>query len=139
MNDNLLIGLPSFEISNTLNENYDYIVRFAQNYILDNKDKYQEKIINNYIDIEEIYMITDDFFGKRDFYINNITNNKVLLTKDDRRFGMNIKNLTISEITTDIAIANVEYTNEYTTITYKYTFEILDNKMIIKNIEVLQW
>ena len=138
MNDNLLIGLPSFEISNTLNENYDYIVRFAQNYILDNKDKYQEKIINNYIDIEEIYMITDDFFGKRDFYINNITNNKVLLTKDDRRFGMNIKNLTISEITTDIAIANVEYTNEYTTITYKYTFEILDNKMIIKNIEVLQ-
>lgn len=137
-NDNLLIGLSNYETSENLNDNYDYIVDVAINYILDNINNYQNKITNNYINIEEIYKITDNFFGKNNFYIEETENNKIKLISNTRRFKMNIKNLNIININNNEIKINVEYTNEYTTISYQYILEIIEDKVIIKNIEVLE-
>ena len=71
--DDYIIPNSSYEMSCYLNENYDFLVYFAMDYILDNYEYYSEKIIykgnNKYISIEEVYNITDKYFGVRDFYI----------------------------------------------------------------------
>lgn len=138
-NDNILIGLSNYELSTNLNDNYNYIIDVAKNYILDNLDNYKEKITNNYINIEEIYIITDNFFGKNNFYIEDTEDNKIKLTQNPRRFKMNIKNLNIISINNKEITVNIEYTNEYTSINYQYILEIIEEKVIIKNIEVLEW
>lgn len=129
-NDDLLIGLSSFETSNTLSENYDYLKNYAINYIIDNKKNYLDKITNNEIDINEIYKITNNVFGKSYFYIEN--NNKIKLEKDERRFNLEISNLKIEKSKENInAIVN------YSNITYKYTLIDKKDRLIIENIEVL--
>lgn len=86
--DDFLIVNTDYTYSDVLSENYNYLVYFAFDYILKNKERYLDKIIHldsfnyynkyysqkntdEYVPIELVYSITDKFFGKRDFKIVN--------------------------------------------------------------------
>lgn len=153
--DDLLIVNSSFDLSDTLSYNYDFLVYFAIDYILKYKENFQDKIVtlqnysyttiegyeeenNQYIPLEEIYKITDKYFGIKNFEIINdnvkIVNNYISLTD----YTTSIFSLKINDISVQIkenqVLATVNY--EMNT-TYLYTFENQNNVLKIKNIEVL--
>lgn len=137
--DDLLISLSSFEETDILSNNYDYMLKVASNYILDNKKYYSTKINkNNQINIEEIYLITKSLFNHTDFYIENTDNNNTTkLEYIDDRFNNNIKTLKITEDLPAQVVVDVTYelNEEYT---YKYIFYKEETILFIKNIEVVK-
>lgn len=131
--DNILIPTTSYNYSNILIENYDFLVRYAVNYVIDNKDKYINDIIkidsNEYISKDIIYKITDKYFNVKDFYIEE---DNVLLEKVSKRFRLKIDN--INYIKEDYIKVNVLYEND---VKYVYIFTYgEDNYMYLYNIEV---
>ena len=154
--DDYLIPNSSYLHSDILTENYDFITNFAIDYIISNREIYTDKIIDSvvftykdsdnqthetskYIDISEIYKITDKYFGISDYYIINnnvnIIDNYVSLSDyTDRLFRAKIKDLSIDKIN-NMIVAEVNYDNGDK---YKYTFRILDNVLKIYNIEVTE-
>ena len=155
--DNYLIPNSSYLHSDILTENYDFMTNFAIDYIINNREIYADKIIDSvvftyvdssnekhetskYIDIEEIYKITDKYFGISDYYIINnnvnIIDNYVSLSDyTDRLFLANIKDISIDKVNNMIT-AEVNYDNGDN---YKYTFRIINNVLKIYNIEVAEW
>ena len=129
-NDNLLIALSSYELSNVLNENYDFLERFSVNYIIDNIENYENIIVDNYISVNDIYKITENIFGKSYYYVNE--KNEVKLVKDNRRFKEKINDLKIVE-DEDYVNAIVRYNNP----SYKYRLKLEEDRLVIENIEVL--
>ena len=156
--DDYLIPNSSYLHSDILTENYDFITNFAIDYIISNREIYTDKIIDSvvftykdnnnqihetskYIDISEIYKITDKYFGISDYYIINnnvnIIDNYVSLSDyTDRLFRAKIKDMNLNEIS--------KYKDKFIKIydngdKYKYTFRILDNVLKIYNIEVTEW
>ena len=134
-NDDLLIGLSSFEMSNILNENYDYLVKYAINYIIDNRKYYNNLITDNHIATTEIYKITDNVFGRNKFYIES--NDKIELIKDDIRFDMILDRLNIIEKNNDYVIIVCDYSIDNINMKYKYSLLKKNERLIIENIEVL--
>ena len=143
--DDYIIPNSSYEMSYYLNENYDFLVYFAMDYILDNYEYYNDKIIykdtNKYISIEEIYNITDKYFGVRDFYI--LVDNIII---DDNDY---VELFDYNEVLFDLSIINIDlisssnqvnaivlYENE---VKYSYLFDNINGVLKIKNIEVLWW
>lgn len=129
-NDDLLIALSSYELSDILSNNYDFLKRYAVNYIIDNINDYENKINNNYISVDEIYKITDNVFGKNYFYINDL--NKVELVKDDRRFRKDIRNLKVDNNGNYVSVIV-----NYGDISYKFILLEKEDRLIVENIEVL--
>ena len=152
--DNYLIPNTSYLYSDILTNNYDFLTNFALDYIINHKEIYQDKIINldnftykdvnnkeittnEYINVEEIYKITDKYFGINNYYIINdnvnITNDYISLSDyTGRVFNSEIKDITISEYD-EFLVVIISYTNLDN---YKYTFKINDNVLKIYNIEV---
>lgn len=131
--DNILISTTSYNYSNVLIENYDFLVKFAVNYIIDNKDKYINDIIkvdnNEYVTKDTIYEITSKYFNIRDFYIEE---DKILLEKINKRFHLDIEN--IDYIKEDYIKVNILYENN---VKYVYVFAYDENNyMYLYNIEV---
>ena len=141
--DDYIIPNSSYEMSYYLNENYDFLIYFAMDYILDNYEYYNDKIIykdnNKYISIEEIYNITDKYFGVRDFYI--LVDNIIV---DDNGY---VELFDYNEVVFDLSIINIDlissgnqvnaivlYENE---VKYSYLFDNINGVLKIKNIEVL--
>lgn len=137
--DDFLISLSSFEETDILSNNYDYMLKVASNYILDNKKYYSNKLNkNNQINVEEIYLITKTLFNHTDFYIEDLdSNNNIKLEYIADRFNNKIKNLKITNNSPDQIIADVIYelNEDYT---YKYIFSIKQTILFIKNIEVVK-
>lgn len=153
--DDLLIVNSSFEMSDVLVENYNFLTYFAFDYILNNYEFYSDKIIeldsysyvdryynekstNKYISIEEIYEITDKYFGIRDYAftddnINVIGNNISLLEYANDDFSLIIDNVKV-EVMNDLILAYVYYEGNYC---YLYTFINKNEVLKIKNIEVI--
>lgn len=153
--DDLLIVNSSFELSDTLVYNYDFLVYFALDYILANYEYYYdeikyldnytyftkefgEKSTNQYIALEEVYVITEKFFGIRDFEIISdnikIVDGYISLidyTLED--FSLSINNVAV-KYEENMVEATVHYGDN---ISYLYTFENQDNVLKIRNIEVL--
>lgn len=154
--DDLLIANSSYELSDNLSENYIFLVNFAMDYIIKNYEVYKEKIIkldkyeyvdrdlnekivDDYIDIEEIYNITFKYFGIKNFQIINdnvnIIDNYISLTDyTERRFKLKISSISISYDNNKV-LANVLYDNDCK---YLYTFNNYNNVLKINNIEVLK-
>ena len=154
--DDLLIANSSYELSDNLSENYIFLVNFAMDYIINNYEVYKEKIIkldkyeyvdrdlnekivDDYIDIEEIYNITFKYFGIKNFQIINdnvnIIDNYISLTDyTERRFKLKISSISISYDNNKV-LANVLYDNDCK---YLYTFNNYNNVLKINNIEVLK-
>lgn len=152
--DNYLIPNTSYNYSDILRDNYDFLTNFALDYIINNRELYQDEIkeitsytyndlsnnkktTNEYIDIEEIYKITLKYFGVDNYYIindnTNIINNKISLTDyTDRLFTEEIKDVNV-EKEDNLLLAKVNYMNGDK---YKYIFSIENNVLKIYNIEV---
>ena len=135
-NDDILIALSSYEDGEVLSDNYDYMTNIAINYISDNKDNYQDKIEDNMIDIKYIYEITYNFFGKKNYYINNQIDNKIPLIKINKRFKMNLDSIKIKIIKNNNIEAYTRYILGKETMNYKYIFKIENNEIYLENIEV---
>lgn len=135
-NDDILIALSSYEDGEILSDNYDYMTNIAINYILDNKDNYQDKIEDNMIDIKYIYEITYNFFGKKNYYIKDQIDNKIPLIKIDKRFKMNLDSIKIKIIKNISIEAYTKYILGKEIMNYKYIFKIENNEIYLENIEV---
>lgn len=135
-NDDILIALSSYEDGEILSDNYDYMTNIAINYILDNKDNYQDKIEDNMIDIKYIYEITYNFFGKKNYYIKDQIDNKIPLIKINKRFKMNLDSIKIKIIKNSSIEAYTKYILGKEIMNYKYIFKIENNEIYLENIEV---
>lgn len=153
--DDSLIPTASFSMSSTLNENYDFLTTFAINFILNNEEFYKEDIVigeehiynygygsystNKYIDINVIYDITKNVFGKDNYYIINdylkVEDNLIpLLLPENYTFFMELdKNIDIVKFSNTYQVL-VKYKD--VDFVYKYIFEEKDNILFIKNIEI---
>lgn len=153
--DDYLISNSSFYWSDVLQENYDFLVNFACDYIINNRDVYQDKIVKldeyqyvnfnseimstyEYVEIEEIYDITYKYFGVRDFKIINdnvkIVNDYVSLVDfNNSVFEGEISNVSV-EKNDDLLFATLKYGDGSE---YLYTFRVDNNVLRISNIEVL--
>ena len=149
--DDSLIPTATFNMSNKLNENYDFLTIFAINFILNNEEYYKDKILigneyiyndyttNKYIDIKEIYDITSNILGKRDYYIIsdylNVENDLIpLLLIRDYSFNMEIEEIINVNSVENALEVLVKYKN--IDLIYKYVLEKQEDKYIISNIEV---
>ena len=135
-NDNILIALSSYEDGEVLSDNYDYMTSVAINYVLDNKDSYQDKIEDNMIDIKYIYEITYNFFGKKNYYIKDQIDNKISLIKINKRFKMDLDSIKIKIIKNSRIEAYTKYVLGEEIMNYKYIFKIENNEIYLENIEV---
>jgi len=152
--DDSLIPTASFNMSDKLNDNYDFLTIFAINFILNNEEYYKNDIVygesyvysndvniktNKYINIDKLYDVTYNILGKKDYYIVNnylkVENDFIpLLLVDSYPFIMEIDNVD------DV----VKFSNNYEVLvkykdmdmTYKYIFEKNDNGYYISNIVV---
>lgn len=138
--DDYLIPNTSYNLSNVLNENYDFLVDFACSYILNNETKYDIKIINHkkYIDIEEVYNITYNLFDRRNFYIindNDIRDNMIeLKTISERIFNLKLKEIKDYDKIGDNIYVIASYDSKTN---YKYSFLLRDDRLIIENVELI--
>ena len=149
--DDSLIPTATFNMSNKLNENYDFLTIFAINFILNNEEYYKDKILigneyiyndyttNKYIDIKEIYDITSNILGKRDYYIISdylkVENDLIpLLLIRDYSFNMEIEEIINVNSVENALEVLVKYKN--IDLIYKYVLEKQEDKYIISNIEV---
>lgn len=154
--DYLIYNNSKFTIYDNLNDNYEFMVNFAIDYILMHKDKYQDNIVllepykytdnhhnskvtNEYVDISTIYDITNKYFGIKDFIILN--NNVNIINKyislsgtTNRKINLEIDSININK-SNDHLVAVIKYKNDLET-NYIYTFIISDNVLKIYNVEV---
>jgi len=152
--DDNIIPNSSYVMSNKLNENYDFLTKFAISFILDNdkyfdivsldnyvyKDEYgREFRTDKYIDINTIYEITYQVFGVSYYYILNdylkIENDLVpLIQIDEYDFNMELDKIIDIDILDNYYDVTVKYKD--IDLDYIYRFELLDNRLIINNLSV---
>lgn len=154
--DYLIYNNSEFSTYETLNDNYEFMVNFAIDYISMNKYKYKDNIVllepykyldkhhnnkvtNEYIDIDTIYDVTNKYFGVKDFTILN--NNINIIDKyislsgtTKNKINLEIDSASISK-DNDIITAAIKYKNDSET-DYIYTFKINNNILKIYNVEV---
>ena len=151
--DDYVIPNSSYLYSDKLIENYNFLVYFATDYIINNKEYYSNDIYNydkclyinknavnsytyDYVDINKIYDITDFYFGIRDFVIINddvcISDNYIsLIDYTDDIYSFDITNVEIVNSSYGID-AIVSYDNGDT---YLYSFNNVNNILKLRNIE----
>ena len=151
--DDYLIPNSSYNYSEILTENYDFLTNFALDYIVNNKEAFSDKIVyldkhtyydkygsvketDEYINVNEIYKITSKYFGIRDYKIIgsniNIINNYVSLNDNGNGLFKGIIKDTKVVDNNDSVIAYVKYDNDNK---FKYTFKNINNELKLYNIE----
>lgn len=143
--DDSLIPTSSYLQSSQLNENYDFLTNFSILFILNNEDKYIDKITygdeytyiddygnvystNKYVNVETIYEITSSVLGRDYYYIYNEQlkedNDLIpLLLVRDYNFFMEIEE--IIDIVKFSSSYNVYV--KYRDMDYKYVYKFEDN------------
>lgn len=153
--DNLIIANSSFVYSDKLVDNYDFLVHFALDYILNNSEYYYKDIrvldnclyidkdgIDNYtsqyIDLDIVYDITDFYFGIRDF---SVINDDVCMMGDyislsdynGSEFNFDIVDVEVSGNIDEIkAVVSYDDNNKYL-----YSFVNVNNILKINDVEVI--
>ena len=155
--DYIIYDNSDYSVYDNLSDNYSFMVNFAIDYIIMHKDNYLDKIkvlekysyidvyrnnkvTNEYIDIDTIYSITNKYFGLKDFAILNTNINVIdnyisLSGTSDKKVNLEIENVDIKELNGRIE-ANITYKNN-PDIKYIYTFIIKDNVLKLYNVEVV--
>jgi len=155
--DDLLIANSKYDYSEVLVENYDFLVYFAMDYILRYYESYQErikigdeftyrdkimasKISDRYVSLEDVYEITDKYFGVRDFAIINhdvvvVDDNISLIDYTEELFLLNIEDVIVN-VQEDMVYANVYYEGGQCLV-YRFLNQL--GVLKLKNIEVLSW
>ena len=136
-------------------DNYDFLVYFASDYVINNREYYSNYIKNynecsylnkrgidsytyDYIDINKLYDITDFYFGIRDFIIINddvcINDNYIsLIDYTSDIYNFEIIDINIVDFEDDIKVV-ISYDNGDS---YLYLFDNAKNVLKLKNIEVM--
>lgn len=154
--DEEIIVNSSFNLSNVLNENYDFLTRFVISFVLDNqeyfdvvygdnyvyKDEYgRGYTTNKYISVDTLYDITNKIFGVEYYYIldRNLVVDEMLVLVDFPDNDIEI-NMTIDKINYvnmgngiyDVYVRYADYEFDYI-----YRMNILDdNRMVISNLSI---
>jgi len=154
--DDSLFAMSSFDMSDTLNENYDFLTTFAISLILNNEINYNDKIVygneyiyedsygnvystDKYVSLDVLYDITNNVFGKSNYVIINdylnVEDNLIplLLIKD------NVSFMEIQEIIDVTVFANqLSVYVKYRDIDYEYIYSFLnkDGRLILVNLDV---
>ena len=153
--DDYIIPNSSYLYGDKLMDNYDFLVFFATDYIINNREYYNSFIkqydrclyLNkhsissytyDYIDINKIYDITNFYFGIKDFVIINddiCTNDNYVSLIDYANdiYSFEIVNVKIVDSKSDIR-AVVTYDSGDS---YLYSFDNINNVLKLKNIEVV--
>ena len=153
--DYIIYNNSNYEVYNNLNDNYEFMVNFAIDYIDKYLDKFKDDIVyldnytyydkyyhelstNKYISIDKLYDITDKYFNMKDFVILNdnvhIVNNYIALTSNTyNESNLVIDNITLNKID-DYIIANITYMNSNTV--YSYKFKNYNNILKLVNVGV---
>ena len=141
--DDFLIPNSTFLYSNNLSENYDALVNIAMAYVIYNNSLYEDKIVKfdgkdvKYISLDEIYNITEKYFGISNFTVINrntiIKDNYIsLVLYNEAIMDANIKNInTYKEY--EYIVSNVVYDNGDS---YRYIFKDKEGILKLYNIEV---
>lgn len=152
--DDSLIPNSSFNMSDKLNENYDFLTDFAISFILDNSEYYDivemdeyvyidqygnEFRTNKYINIDKIYEITNSVFGVEYYYILNdyidIEDNMIpLLELEDKDFNSEIDSILDIDKNDDYIDVVVRYMDNE--LEYLYRLEYIDNRLVISNLSI---
>ena len=149
--DNFVIPTSSYAMSNVLSDNYDFLTVFAIDFILKHESEYTDNIVilndynyggyhtNKYVKKDVIYKITGDVFNKKDYVIINdylkIYDDMVpLLVVNNYDYDMQIDRIVNILEDNNTYVVSVKY-NDIDLI-YKYMFLKMDNRLILKNIEI---
>jgi len=147
--DGDIIVNSSFNLSSTLNENYDFLTRFVSSFVLNNEEyfdviigDYYEYIddygikytTNRYINVNLLYDITYRIFGIDYYYILDedlVVEDKLVLIDNKKSFAMEIEdivNINNGSGYYDVCVKYVDYD-----INYIYRFEVIDNNRLVIN------
>ena len=153
--DDSVISTSSFVMSDVLSENYDFLTVFAIDFILKHIDDYRSDIVtldnytyndgyndyktNKYVSKDVIYGITNDVFGKKDYLIINeylkLSYDMVpLLLIDKTDFAMELDEIVNVLQRGNNYEVSVKYRDN--DLIYKYIFQQVDDRLILKNIEI---
>ena len=154
--DDSLIPLATYDKTAILSDNYEFLVNFAINFILNNISSYKDSLIvldeyiyndgyniyrtNQYVDLDVIYNITKKVFNKSDFLILNnyltVNNGLVpLLQIDDYTSSMTIEKIIDIVSDNDSYVLKVKYKN--LDIIYKYFYiKTIDDTLVLNNLEI---
>lgn len=154
--DEKIIVNSSFNLSNVLNKNYDFLTRFVISFVLYNeeyfdiiygdnyiyKDEYGgEYTTNRYISMDTLYDITNKIFGVEYYYVldRNLVVKEMLalvdLPDNDSEINMIIENINYINMGNgnyDVYVRYIDYDFDYI-----YRMNIVDdNRMIISNLSI---
>lgn len=155
IDENIIVN-SSFNLSDVLNENYDFLTRFVISFVLDNQeyfdivygnnyiyeDEYGRRFTTNkYISVDTLYDITNKIFGVEYYYVldrNLVVNEMVVLVDfpdNDREINMEIDNINYVDVGNgnyDVYVGYIDYEFDYV-----YTFNIIDdNRLVISNLSI---
>lgn len=153
--DNYLVVNSSYSYGDKLTQNYDFLVHFALDYLISNKEYYMNGIkqrdectyitkegnfavTSDYVDIDMMYEVTDFYFGIRDFLIINddVCRADGYVSLSD--YTSDIFELEINDVLVDVngndIDAFVTYDND---IKYLYSFYNDNNILKLVNVEVV--
>ena len=154
--DDSLFSMSSFSMSDVLNENYDFLTNFAISLVLNNEEYYKDRIVygeeyvyeddflnryttDKYVNIDLIYEITNNVFGKNNYMIVNDHLNEVdgmiplLLIKENISFMKMDKILSVNKFSNELKVL-VKYSDvDYN---YVYSFINKDDKLVLVNLDV---
>ena len=147
VDENIFIN-SSFNMSNKLNENYDFLNNFVISFVLDNSEyfdigylDYNTKYnVNSYISMDTFYDITYKIFGVEYYYIideNIVIEDNILLVRRNNidEIDMVIEGITKIDIGNGYYDVYVKYIDN--DIEYIYRFDIgNDNRLYISNLSV---
>ena len=153
--DKDIILNSSYNFSSNLNENYDFLTKFAVSFILNNEsyfditygDNYNyiddygiQYVSNKYINIQDIYNVTNKIFGINYYYITDdnliIDNDMVLLVDFDKKdMEMILEDIINIDVSDNYYDVYVKYMNN--DLVYVYRFEkTLNNRLYISNLNI---
>ena len=153
--DKDIILNSSYNFSSNLNENYDFLTKFAVSFILNNEsyfditygDNYNyiddygiQYVSNKYINIQDIYNVTNKIFGINYYYITDdnliIDNDMVLLVDFDKKdMEMILEDIINIDVFDNYYDVYVKYMNN--DLVYVYRFEkTLNNRLYISNLNI---
>lgn len=153
--DNSIIVNSSYNFSDKLNENYDFLTKFAISFILDNEkyfdviygddytyiDEYGRKYTTNkYINVKDIYEITDSILGVGYYYImddNLVVNSDIVALVDMDYPDMEMLFDEIEDIIVGNNYYDVYVKYSGSDFRYVYRFEIaLGGRLFISNLSI---
>ena len=152
--DDSLISNSTFNMSSKLNENYDFLTKFAISFILDNEEYYDIEYLNEYvykdeygneyktnkyIDVDKIYEITNNVFGVEYYHILNkyldIDNGMIpLIMLEEREFDSKIDSIVEINRHDNYIDVIVRYKDNY--LDYVYKLEYVDNRLYISDLGI---